>query len=105
MEIQPVNVDDYRTLHEAGADAVSVYQETYNPEAYDLLHPGGRKRSFPYRFQSQERALRGGMRSVGFGALLGLDDWHADALATGLHASLAQKAYPTAETSVVVLGM
>lgn len=100
LEIQPVNVDDYRTLHEAGADAVSVYQETYNPDAYDLLHPGGRKRSFPYRFQSQERALRGGMRSVGFGALLGLDDWHADALATGLHASLVQKAYPAAEISL-----
>lgn len=100
LEIQPVNVDDYRALHEAGADAVSVYQETYNPEAYDLLHPGGRKRSFPYRFQSQERALRGGMRSVGFGALLGLADWHADALATGLHASLVQKAYPAAEISL-----
>lgn len=100
LEIQPVNTDEYRTLHEAGADAVSVYQETYNPDAYDPLHPGGRKRSFPYRFQSQERALRGGMRSVGFGALLGLDDWHADALATGLHASLVQRAYPAAELSL-----
>ncbi|QGF24580.1 2-iminoacetate synthase ThiH [Raineyella fluvialis] len=100
LEIQPVNTDDYRLLHDAGADAVSVYQETYNPDAYDPLHPGGRKRSFPYRFQSQERALRGGMRSVGFGALLGLDDWHTDALATGLHASLVQQAYPAAEISL-----
>ncbi|WOQ18736.1 2-iminoacetate synthase ThiH [Raineyella sp. W15-4] len=100
VEIQPVNTAEYRTLHEAGADAVCVYQETYNPDAYDPLHPGGRKRSFPYRFQSQERALRGGMRGVGFGALLGLDDWHTDALATGLHASLVQKAYPAAEISL-----
>lgn len=100
VEIQPVNTDEYRTLHEAGADTVCVYQETYNPVAYDPLHPGGRKRSFPYRFESHERALRGGMRGVGFGALLGLDDWHADALATGLHAALVQKAYPAAEISL-----
>lgn len=100
LEVQPVNSDDYRMLHQAGAEAVSVYQETYNPDAYDLLHPGGRKRSFPYRFESQERALRGGMRAVGFGALFGLDDWQADAFATGLHASLVHQGYPGAEINL-----
>lgn len=100
LEVQPVNSDDYRLLNEAGATAVSVYQETYNADAYDRLHPGGRKRSFPFRFESQERALHGGMCAVGFGALFGLDDWRADALATGLHAGLVQAAHPAAQINL-----
>ena len=39
----------------------------------------------------------GGMRGVGFAALLGLDDFRKDALATGMHAYLLQKKYPHAE--------
>lgn len=39
----------------------------------------------------------GGMRGVGFAALLGLDDFRKDAFATGMHAYLIQKKYPHAE--------
>ena len=39
----------------------------------------------------------GGMRGVGFGALLGLDDFRKDAFATGYHAYLLQRKYPHAE--------
>ena len=46
---------------------------------------------------AQERAIMGGMRGVGFAALLGLDDFRKDALATGMHAYLLQKKYPHAE--------
>ena len=35
--------------------------------------------------------VKGGMRGVGFAALLGLDDFRKDALATGYHAYLLQK--------------
>lgn len=58
---------------------------------------GGHKRIFPYRVNAQERALMGGMRGVGFAALLGLDDFRKDAFATGMHAYLIQKKYPHAE--------
>ena len=51
----------------------------------------------PYRVNAQERALMGGMRGVGFGALLGLDDFRKDAFATGYHAYLLQRKYPHAE--------
>lgn len=97
LEIYPVNVDEYRYLHECGADFITVFQETYNPERYGELHLGGNKRIFPYRFNAQERALKGGMRGVGFAALLGLSDFRKDAYATGLHAYLIQKKYPHAE--------
>lgn len=97
LEIYPVNSQDYAYLHQCGADYVTVFQETYNSDKYSQLHLAGPKRIFPYRFYAQERALRGKMRGVGFAALLGLDDFRKDALATGLHAYYLQRKYPHAE--------
>ena len=97
LEVYPMDSKDYAYLHECGADFVTVFQETYNSDKYKTLHLGGRKRIFPYRLNAQERAIMGGMRGVGFAALLGLDDFRTDALATGMHAYLLQKKYPHAE--------
>ena len=99
LEVYPMNSDEYAYLHECGADYVTVFQETYNSDKYETLHLAGHKRIFPYRVNAQERALKGGMRGVGFAALLGLDDFRKDALATGYHAYLLQKKYPRAEIS------
>lgn len=99
LEVYPMNAEDYAYLRQCGADYVTVFQETYNSDKYETLHPAGHKRIFPYRFHAQERALRGGMRGVAFAALLGLSDFRKDALATGLHAWLIQRAYPHAEIS------
>lgn len=100
LEIYPLSSDEYAYLHECGADFVTVFQETYHSDKYETLHLAGRKRIFPYRFNAQERALRGGMRGVGFAALLGLDDFRKDAYATGVHAWLLQRKYPHAEISL-----
>ncbi|MCI7814686.1 MAG: 2-iminoacetate synthase ThiH [Robinsoniella sp.] len=97
LEVYPMNSDEYAYLHECGADYVTVFQETYHSDKYETLHLAGHKRIFPYRFNAQERALRGGMRGVGFAALLGLDDFRKDAFATGMHAYYLQKKYPHAE--------
>lgn len=97
LEIYPVNSDEYAYLHKCGADYVTVFQETYNSDKYETLHLAGHKRIFPYRFYAQERALKGGMRGVGFGVLLGLDDFRKDAFATGIHGWLLQKKYPHGE--------
>ena len=97
IEIYPLNVDEYAYLHECGVDYVTVFQETYDDQKYKTLHLGGHKRIFPYRLNAQERALMGGMRGVGFAALLGLSDFRKDAFATGLHAYLLQRKYPHAE--------
>ena len=97
LEVYPMDSKDYAYLHECGADFVTVFQETYNSDKYKTLHLGGRKRIFPYRLNAQERAIMGGMRGVGFAALLGLDDFRKDALATGMHTYLIQKKYPHAE--------
>lgn len=97
VEVYPMNSDEYAYLHECGVDYVTVFQETYNSDKYETLHLEGHKRIFPYRLNAQERALKGGMRGVGFAALLGLDDFRKDAFATGVHAYLLQKKYPHAE--------
>ena len=97
LEVYPANSEDYHYWHECGADYVTVFQETYNSDKYETLHLAGNKRIFPYRINAQERALKGGMRGVGFAALLGLDDFRKDAYATGTHAYLLQKKYPHAE--------
>jgi 2-iminoacetate synthase len=99
VEIYPVNSGDYAFLHDCGVDFVTVFQETYDLKQYRALHPSGRKRVFPYRFHAQERALAGGIRGVGFAALLGLSDFRSDAFCTGLHARLLQRKYPHAEIS------
>lgn len=100
LEIYPVNTEDYKYLHECGADYITVFQETYNKDKYETLHLMGHKRVFPYRFEAQERALMGGMRGVAFSALLGLDDFRKDALATALHVYFLQRKYPHAEMSL-----
>jgi len=100
LEVYPMNTDDYRYLHECGADYVTVFQETYDLKKYETLHLLGHKRVWPYRFEAQERALRAGMRGVGFSALLGLSDYHKDALATALHVYYLQRRYPQAEFSL-----
>ncbi len=85
VEIYPLNVDEYKFLHECGCDYVTVF---------------GHKRVWPYRFDAQERALMGGMRGAGFSALLGLSDWHRDAFASAYHVYLINRKYPHAELSL-----
>ena len=100
VEIYPVNTDEYHYLHECGVDYVTVFQETYDNVKYETLHLMGHKRVWPYRFDAQERALRGGMRGVAFSALLGLSDFRKDALASALHVYYLQRKYPHAEMSL-----
>ena len=100
LEIYPANVKDYERLQKAGADFVTVFQETYDPESYSYYHPHGHKRSMIYRMNTQERAAMGGMRGVGFGALFGLSDPLRDAYSMGLHAFLLQRKYPHLEIAV-----
>lgn len=100
VEVYPANVEDYKVLREAGADFVTVFQESYNPETYDYYHPYGHKRSFAYRFDTQERALMAGFRGVGFGTLFGLGDPIEEAFKLAVHASEVQKKYPQAEFAI-----
>ncbi|WP_195837849.1 2-iminoacetate synthase ThiH [Anaerococcus porci] len=100
IEIYPANIKDYEKLREAGADFVTVFQESYNKKSYNYYYPYGHKRSFVYRIDTQERALMAGFRGVGFGALFGLNNPIEEAYKLGLHAKEVQRKYPHAEVSI-----
>jgi 2-iminoacetate synthase len=86
LEIAPLKVEDYRPLVQAGAEALVVYQETYDRDMYATLHTAGPKRDFDWRVECPERAYEAGFRRIGIGALFGLSDWRLEALRLAEHA-------------------
>lgn len=95
-----MTVEEYRLLVEAGVDAFTMFQETYNAELYPKLHPAGPKRDYLFRLNAPDRAAQAGMRTVNVGALLGLDEWRRDAFYTGLHADWIERTYPGVDIAV-----
>jgi 2-iminoacetate synthase len=97
IEVPSQSVEDYARIARAGADGMTMFQETYDPELYARLHPAGPKRDFAYRLDAPQRAAAAGMRSVNLGALLGLGDWRGDIFMTGMHALFLQRRFPGLE--------
>jgi 2-iminoacetate synthase len=100
IEVPSMTVEEYALQVAAGADSMTMFQETYNEERYAQLHPGGPKRNFPFRLDAPQRALMGGMRGVNLGPLLGLSDWRKDVFAVAGHARWLMRKYPDAEVSI-----
>ncbi|OPY88413.1 MAG: 2-iminoacetate synthase [Syntrophaceae bacterium PtaU1.Bin231] len=101
IEVYPLSESEYADLVSAGADGLTIYQETYDEARYEAVHPAGPKRDFRFRLDAPERGARGGMRQVSIGALLGLSDfWRTEAFLTGLHARYLQDRYPDVEIGV-----
>ena len=86
LEVGPMEEIDYRPMTAAGADGLVVYQETYDRKVYAALHTAGPKRNFDWRLATPERAYAAGFRRLGIGALYGLADWRAEAIAVAAHA-------------------
>jgi 2-iminoacetate synthase len=86
LEVGPLQTEDYRSLVEAGAEGLVVYQETYNRAQYLEMHTAGPKRDFDFRLATAERAYAAGFRRLGIGALFGLADWRLEAISLALHA-------------------
>jgi len=91
IEIAAAEEEDYRAYAAAGCDAVVLYQETYDPQAFARHHLGGPKKKYAWRLDAPERAARAGVRHLGIGALLGLSDWRFEALALVQHARWLEK--------------
>ena len=100
IEIYPLSAKDYARLITAGADGLTLYQETYVQPRYEQLHRGGPKADYRFRLDAPERACMNGMRTVTVGALYGLADWRTDAFMTALHAAYLQAKYPSVEIGV-----
>jgi 2-iminoacetate synthase len=102
VEVYSLADEEYALLVDAGIDGMTMFQETYNEALYPELHPAGPKRDYRFRLDAPERAARAGMRAVGLGALLGLDDWRRDAFFTALHGHWLQRRYPHVDVSFSV---
>jgi len=93
IEVQPLEEEEYRQLHEAGIYSVLVYQETYHKEKYKDYHPKGKKSNFYYRIETPDRIGSAGVHKIGLGVLLGLEDWRTDSFFCALHLDYLQKQY------------
>lgn len=93
MEIQPMDVEDYKQLTPYGLNTVLVYQETYHQEDYKKHHPKGKKSNFRYRVETPDRLGKAGIHKMGLGVLIGLEDWRTDCFFTALHLNYLEKKY------------
>ena len=100
IEVFPMKTDEYGELAAAGCRGVTLYQETYDEDRYLEVHRWGQKRNFHGRVTAPDRALLGGLRSIGIGALLGLSNPYFDMLAVYRHAVYLQRKYWQADISV-----
>jgi len=100
IEVYSLTNDEYEMLFDAGVDAFTMFQETYNEDIYPGLHPEGPKHDYRTRVDSPEKACKANYHSVNIGALLGLDEWRREVFFTGLHAKYLQDHYPNTDIAV-----
>lgn len=100
IEVQPLSVQEYEQLQQAGAYAVMVYQETYHKEVYKSYHPKGKKSNFAFRLDTPDRIGQANIHKIGVGVLLGLEDWRTDSAFTALHIDYLQRKYWRSKFSV-----
>ena len=100
VEAFPMSVAEYHSLADCGCTGITIYQETYDPEQYRILHRWGPKQNFFDRLETPERALQAGIKTVGIGALLGLSEPAEEALKLLRHVRHLCKTYWKAGLSV-----
>ena len=86
VNIAATTVENYRKLKEAGIGTYILFQETYNKENYEKLHPTGPKHNYAYHTEAMDRAMKGGIDDVGLGVLFGLNMYRYDFTGLLMHA-------------------
>ncbi len=100
LEIYPLETAEYAELIAAGADGLTIYQEVYDEDVYQKLHPQGPKQNYQFRLETPERSGQAGMRTINIGPLLGLANWRTEAFWAGMHCFYLQKKFPEVELSI-----
>lgn len=86
VNIAATTVENYKKLADAGIGTYILFQETYNKESYEHLHPTGPKHNYAYHTEAMDRAMEGGIDDVGLGVLFGLESYQYEFAALLMHA-------------------
>ena len=86
VNIAATTVENYTRLKDAGIGTYILFEETYDREAYERLHPTGPKSDWAYHTEAMDRAMLGGIDDVGIGALFGLSNYRYDLVGILMHA-------------------
>ncbi len=93
VNIAATTVENYKKLHEAKIGTYILFQETYNKESYEKLHPTGPKHNYNYHTEAMDRAMQGGIDDVGLGVLFGLETYKYEFPALIMHAEHLEALY------------
>ena len=86
VNIAATTVADYTKLKDAGIGTYILFQEAYNRESYEKLHPTGPKHDYAYHTEAMDRAMEGGIDDVGLGVLFGLEGYQYELVGILMHA-------------------
>ena len=86
VNIAATDVESYRRLKAAGIGTYILFQETYNKEQYQRLHPTGPKSNYAWHTEAMDRAQEGGCDDVGVGVLFGLAGYRYELVGLLMHA-------------------
>ncbi len=93
VNIAATSVEEYKMLKEAGIGTYILFQETYNKESYEALHPTGPKSDYAYHTEAMDRAMEAGIDDVGCGVLFGLENYKYDFVGLLMHAHHLEETY------------
>ncbi len=86
VNIAATTIENYTRLKNAGIGTYILFEETYDRDAYERLHPTGPKSDWAYHTEAMDRAMLGGIDDVGIGALFGLSNYRYDVVGILMHA-------------------
>ncbi|MCL2358053.1 MAG: [FeFe] hydrogenase H-cluster radical SAM maturase HydG [Defluviitaleaceae bacterium] len=94
VNIGASDVETYAKLKAANIGTYTLFQETYDRERYEEVHPGNApKSSYEWQLQAMDRAMQGGLDDVGMGVLFGLSDYRFEVAALLSHAEYLEATY------------
>ncbi|HOV92628.1 MAG TPA: [FeFe] hydrogenase H-cluster radical SAM maturase HydG [Candidatus Kapabacteria bacterium] len=102
IEIQALSEEEFNVLKDIKIGTYTLFQETYHPEVYKVMHPSGRKANYKWRLYTMDRALANGMHDVGIGALFGLTDYRFEVLSLVTHAQHLDKEFGTGPHTISI---
>ncbi len=93
VNIAATTVENYKKLADAGIGTYILFQETYNKQSYETLHPTGPKHNYNYHTEAMDRAIQGGIDDVGLGVLFGLESYKYEFAGLLMHAEHLEATY------------